>query len=108
MKKLHIAIGTHQFEKSIQEYNIKLNQKPDLIIHETYALWRTADLNLSLRILEEDKNPGIRHIGWEDNKATRFCEEADCNGIVWEHFSAQQQADEINDLWKDTNYLPND
>jgi ribulose kinase len=30
------------------------------------------------------------------------------NGIVWEHFSAQQQADEINEIWPEVNYLPSE
>jgi hypothetical protein len=28
------------------------------------------------------------------------------NGIVWERFNAQQQADEINEIWSQANYQP--
>jgi len=30
----------------------------------------------------------------------------DVNGIVWERFNAQQQADEINELWPEANFRP--
>jgi len=32
--------------------------------------------------------------------------EKDVNGIVCEHFSAEQQADEIEEAWPGTGYIP--
>lgn len=43
-----------------------------------------------------------------DAKAPKFSQETDVNGIVWERFTAQQQADEINELWADAEYTPVD
>ena len=45
-----------------------------------------------------------RHLGWEDPSATEFSQDIDVNGIVWERFNAQHQADEINQIWSEANY----
>ncbi len=106
MKKLHIAISTDKIEETIKDYSIRLGVEPCSFIQNEYALWRTDSLNLSIR---QDPNcaPGeLRHLGWEDDSARSFSEEKDVNGITWEKFSAQQQADEINKLWPEANYQP--
>jgi len=46
----------------------------------------------------------MRHLGWEDEKATEFSIETDCNGIIWEKFAASHQAEEINEIWPNANY----
>jgi hypothetical protein len=48
----------------------------------------------------------LRHLGWEDPTASEFIQDTDVNGIVWERFTAQHQADEINEIWPEANYLP--
>jgi len=45
-------------------------------------------------------------LGWEDSTAPQFSQTTDVNGIVWEKFSAQQQADEINEIWPEANFSP--
>lgn len=106
MKKLHIAISTDRIEESIKDYTFRLGVEPCSFIANEYALWRTDSLNVSIRH-DLTCQPGeLRHLGWEDNSVAEFSEEKDINGIVWERFSAQQQADEINQLWPAAKYHP--
>ena len=108
MNTLHLAITTHDIDASVQDYNARLGSEPCVLIPNTYALWRTESLNLSIR---QDKTcpPGnLRHLGWEDPSAQAFSQDQDVNGLTWERFSAQQQADEINTLWPQADYQPID
>ena len=106
MKKLHIAISTDKIEESIKDYTVRLGVEPCSFIPNEYALWRTDSLNVSIRQDSTCKPGELRHLGWEDNSASGFSEEKDVNGITWESFSAQQQADEINGLWPEAKYQP--
>ncbi|WP_299587902.1 hypothetical protein [uncultured Microbulbifer sp.] len=63
-------------------------------------------MNLSVRKDNQCKPGALRHLGWEDPGATTFTQEKDVNGIVWEYFNAQLQADEINNAWSSANYDP--
>ncbi len=106
MSKLHIAISTNRIEETIRDYSVRLGMEPCAYVPNEYALWRTESLNISVR---QDPTciPGeLRHLGWEDDSAQKFSKEKDVNGITWERFNAQQQADEINQIWPDTNYQP--
>ncbi len=106
MKKLHIAISTNRIEESIKDYSARLGVEPCSQMPNEYALWRTDSLNFSIR-QDSSCAPGeLRHLGWEDDSAPAFSEEKDVNGIGWERFSAQQQADEINHLWPAAEYRP--
>ena len=106
MKKLHLALATHDIESSVKEYSLRLGCDPVLVIEHEYALWRTDCLNVSLRS-DPDCDPGtLRHLGWEVPAADVFSSDTDCNGIVWEQFTQQQQADEIKMLWPDSEYQP--
>ena len=106
MKKLHLAISSANIEKTVADYTIRLQAKPCLVIPGEYVLWRTASLNLSVRRDADSKSGELRHLGWEDPSATAFDQDVDVNGIIWERFTARQQADEINALWPDVNYHP--
>ena len=108
MKKLHIAISTKKIEESIKDYTARLGVEPCSFVANEYALWRTDYLNLSIRQDPNYQSGELRHLGWEDSSATAFSEEVDVNGIIWEKFSAQQQADEINELWPEAKYQPKD
>ncbi|HVR18407.1 MAG TPA: hypothetical protein VMS65_01880 [Polyangiaceae bacterium] len=44
----------------------------------------------------------MRHLGWEDSGAKSFTQERDSLGIVWERFSAEAQANEIEAAWPGT------
>lgn len=106
MKKLHIAISTDKIEESITDYTIRLGVEPCSFIPNEYALWRTDFLNVSIRQDSTCKPGELRHLGWEDSSVSEFSEDKDVNGITWERFSAQQQADEINKLWPEAKYQP--
>lgn len=106
MKKLHIAISTNKIEETVADYSLRLGIEPCSYVPGEYALWRTESLNVSIR-QDAKCTPGeLRHLGWEDPSAETFSQDSDVNGIVWERFSAQHQADEINELWPEANYQP--
>ena len=103
--KIHIAISVKDINTSIKEYNKFLNCNPVLVVENEYALWRTKELNLSLR--KTDDSPGvIRHLGFESKKHKGFNSFTDSNGVLWELFDKKAQAKEINELWDDANYHP--
>lgn len=104
--KLHIAIATDKIEATIEDYTARLGMPPCSFIPGEYALWRTKTLNLSVRQDDSCKPGELRHLGWEDESATEFSQDIDVNGIVWERFNAQDQADEINEIWSNANYIP--
>tara|TARA_R110002096_G_scaffold379_2_gene2269 strand:- start:7924 stop:8247 length:324 start_codon:yes stop_codon:yes gene_type:complete len=106
LKKLHIAISTNKIDETIQDYSVRLGVEPCSFVKGEYALWRTDTLNVSIRQDLSCPSGELRHLGWEDNEASSFSNEKDVNGITWESFSAQQQADEINELWPEANYTP--
>ncbi|MDX8376656.1 MAG: hypothetical protein R8L53_01385 [Mariprofundales bacterium] len=106
MKKLHLAISTNKIGETIKDYTSRLGIEPCSFVPNEYALWRTESLNVSIRQDSKCKPGELRHLGWEDSEAPTFSQDTDANGIVWERFSAQQQADEINELWSEANYEP--
>ncbi|MEQ1560902.1 MAG: hypothetical protein ABL933_18450 [Methyloglobulus sp.] len=98
MKKLHLAISTNKIEESIKDYSLRFGMEPCAYVIGEYALWRTETLNVSIRQDGLCPPGSLRHLGWEDSSATEFSKEVDVNGIVWERFAAQHQADEINEI----------
>ena len=106
MKKLHIAISTNKIEETIKDYSARLEAEPCSVVAGEYALWRTESLNVSIRQDPKCTSGELRHLGWEDPTTSEFSEDTDVNGIVWEKFTAQQQAKEINDFWPQANYEP--
>lgn len=106
MKKLHIAISTDNVEETVADYSGRLGVQPCSFIRGEYALWRTESLNVSVRQDPDCKPGSLRHLGWEDPAAAEFSQNTDVNGIIWERFTAQHQADEINEIWPEANYKP--
>ena len=106
MKKLYLATSTQNIEATVKDYSIRLNSEPCLVITGRYALWRTDALNISIRHCDSIEPGNLRHLGWEDAKASSMSAETDVNGIVWENFTAQQQADEIKEIWSSVEYEP--
>lgn len=99
MKRIHIAISTTNIQASVAEYTKRLGAKPVAYIANEYALWRTNEVNLSIR-KDRKVAPGtLRHLGFEDPDATGFSAEKDGNGILWERFNAQAQDAEIERIW---------
>lgn len=106
MKKLHLAISTHKIAETVADYSARLGIQPCLVIPGEYALWRTDALNISVRQDSACEVGSLRHLGWEDPTALEFSYDRDINGIVWERFTVQHQADEINQIWPESNYRP--
>jgi hypothetical protein len=106
VKKLHIAIATNKLEETIKDYTIRLGVEPCSFVDNEYALWRTESLNFSVRQDATCKPGELRHLGWEDPSASGFSQDTDVNGVIWEHFNVQQQADEINELWPEAKFSP--
>jgi hypothetical protein len=103
--RAHLAIAVKDIDESVREYSRLLGQAPDLVVPGAYALWRTPVLNLSIR-LTADGAGTVRHVGFERDDAPAFNAYRDCNGLLWEDFNKQHQADEINATWSDTGYVP--
>ncbi|MCC5858018.1 MAG: hypothetical protein JJT90_07675 [Ectothiorhodospiraceae bacterium] len=103
MKRFHLAIGVEDVEASVEDYTRRLGAEPVLIIPGRYALWRTPQLNFSIRHIP-GSSATLRHVGWEDPEANTLSVEHDVNGLVWERFTAQDQAREIRANWPDVQY----
>ena len=101
MRKLHIAIGVSNIEASIHDYSVRFGRSPEVSIPDEYALWRTDAINFSIRKVSNQESGLLRHLGWEDASCSVFTTEKDVNGILWEYFSAEQQAKEIKEIWPD-------
>jgi hypothetical protein len=106
MKKLHLALSTNDIPATVKDYTARLGTAPAVVIGEEYVLWRTDSLNVSIRNDPTCKPGELRHLGWEDPDAVSFSHETDCNGVVWERFTAEQQAEEIENVWPGTNFQP--
>jgi len=106
MKKFHLAIATHDIEATVRDYSDRLGAQPCVVVPNEYALWRTETLNLSIR-QDTSCQPGeLRHLGWEDSEVNEFATSVDVNGITWEAFSPSLQAQEIEEIWAGTGYVP--
>ncbi|MBY8965234.1 hypothetical protein [Algiphilus sp.] len=106
MRKLHLAISTDRIEAAVADFSRRLGATPCSYVAGQYALWRTDALNVSLRQDAEQTPGSLRHLGWEDPSAPEFTQESDIHGVLWEHFNAQHQAEEINALWPEAHYTP--
>jgi len=105
MKKIHIPISSCNITDTVRDYTERLMSEPCLVIEGEYAFCRTESINFSVRQDSKSEPGSLRYLGWEDSVALDFTEEKDVNGIAWERFSAKKQADEIKELWPDTDYL---
>src|SRR5690606_9384993 len=99
-KKFHLALSVADLDASIQDYAARLGVAPAAVVPGAYALFRTAHLNLSIRV-EPGEAGRLRHLGFEDPAAERFSEERDVNGVTWERFTEAQQREEILARWPD-------
>ena len=108
MKRIHIALASADIAATVTDYSARLDCAPSLVIPGEYALWRTDSVNLSVR-QDATCRPGeLRHLGFEDPSASEFSATTDVNGILWEHFSADVQADEIEAAWPGNGYRARD
>ena len=107
MRKLHLAIATRDIAATVKDYSGRLQTEPCLIVEGEYALWRTDTLNLSVRQDNNFASGSLRHLSWEDPTTTEMTSEIDVNGIVWERFTKEQQAEEIKEIWSNANHVFN-
>jgi hypothetical protein len=98
-RKLHLAISSQDIAATIVDYSKRFGADPEVVVEGEYALWRTESLNVSVRQDPEVPSGQLGHLGWEDSEAQSFTAETDVNGIVWEHFNATHQKDEILEVW---------
>lgn len=106
LKRFHLALGVADIAASVKDYTARLGVAPDVVIPGQYALWRTDQVNLSIRLASKNEAGILRHLGWEVPDAASFTADADTNGIVWEQFTAAQQANEIREAWPASSYEP--
>lgn len=104
MKRIHIALASADIAATVADYSVRLGCEPSLVVANEYALWRTDVLNLSVRQDPACRPGELRHLGFEDPDAREFSATTDVNGIVWERFTAAQQAGEIAAAWPGTAY----
>jgi catechol 2,3-dioxygenase-like lactoylglutathione lyase family enzyme len=90
MKRFHIALAVSDLNASIDDYSARLGQPPQAVVTGTYAMWRTDQLNFSIR-QQPDRRGQLCNFGFEDDDATGFTSEVDANGIPWERFSTVEQ-----------------
>jgi uncharacterized cupin superfamily protein len=102
-RRIHIALTVRDLTPSIQEYSRRLGVDPCCVVAETYALFRTDQLNLSISV-DRDAAGTLRHLGFEDPDAREASVERDVNGIDWERFTQQQQRAEIERKWPSANF----
>ena len=90
MKRFHIALAVADLDASITDYSTRLGQAPQAVVTGKYAMWRTDQLNFSIKQVPGQAGQ-LRHVGFEDDDAHGFCSDADVNGIPWERFSTVAQ-----------------
>ena len=105
MKRIHIALAVSKLDDAIEDTRHRLGVAPCVVVPDTYALFRTESANISLT--ENAKEAGqLRHLGIEDPEAATFTAEPGPDGLIWERFTAEHQAHEINAYWPQANYTP--
>ncbi|MEB3353440.1 MAG: hypothetical protein VKM34_04300, partial [Cyanobacteriota bacterium] len=90
-RRLHLAGGMADLAASIADYSARLGMEPECLVPGVYALWRTEELNLSIRMVSTAAAGQLRHLGWEDPEAAAMETSLDVNGILWERFSGTAQ-----------------
>jgi hypothetical protein len=106
-RRLHVALAVRDLAESIRDYSARLGVAPCCIVDGQYALWRTNQVNLSISV-KADAPGTLRHLGFEDPRATEMSVERDANGVDWERFTEAQQRDEIVRNWPHARFMPPD
>lgn len=90
MRRIHVALAVDSLEATVADYTVRLGAEPVAVVPGKYALWRTAEVNLSVNA-DTPTEQRLRHLGFEDDAATERAEDCDVNGITWESFSPSWQ-----------------
>ena len=104
MKRLHVALAVSNLDESISDYNSRLESEPVCVVPGIYALWLTPLVNLSISVKPNEAPGTLRHLGIENPNSPKMSIDTDCNNLVWEEFSVQQQKDEIFSYWPNAEY----
>lgn len=94
MRRIHIALAVDDLAATIADYTSRLGAEPVAVVADTYALWRTSEVNLSVNA-DAPSGTRLRHLGFEDDAVGERTESRDVNGILWEAFSPAWQDDGI-------------
>jgi catechol 2,3-dioxygenase-like lactoylglutathione lyase family enzyme len=90
MKRFHIALAVADIDASVADYSARLGQPPQALVIDTYAMWRTDQLNFSIR--KDAAHAGqVVQLGFEDDTAEGCASDIDVNGIEWQRFSTLEQ-----------------
>ena len=65
-KKIHLALSVKNLDEVVKDYNKRLGSSPEVFIPNEYALWRTNEVNLSVRVDPSFQPGSLRHLGFED------------------------------------------
>lgn len=90
MQRFHIALAVADLDASINDYSKRFAQPPQAVVPGVYAMWRTSQLNFSIR-QQPERAGQLCNFGFEDDTAEGFSSETDVNGVPWERFSAVEQ-----------------
>lgn len=104
-KRFHVALAVRDLDESIREYTARLGTEKYSVVENTYALWRTGEVNFSISVAPERAGT-LRHLGFEDPSSPAMSMETDPNGIEWERFTDAQQDDEIRARYPNARFLP--
>lgn len=102
MQRFHIALSCDDLASTIADYKVRLCSDPVVVVPGEYALFRTDQINLSIRQDRTIPSGQLRHLGWEDPTTQAFTTDTDALGILWERFSPSAQAEEIEATWPGT------
>jgi catechol 2,3-dioxygenase-like lactoylglutathione lyase family enzyme len=81
MRRIHIALAVDDLELSIADYTERLGAPPVAIVPGKYALWRTAEVNLSINS-DVHAAQRLRHLGFEDDDVVTKSESPDVNAML--------------------------
>lgn len=98
MRRLHVALSCDDLNATIADYSERLGAPPVTVVSGVYALWRTAQVNLSVNV-QLGAGGRLRHLGFEDDRAPAKTESIDVNGITWESFNAAWQREGIERVY---------
>lgn len=90
MKRFHISLSVADLTRSANEYTRLLGRPPRTLVRDTYAMWRTDQINFS--VVQDPAHAGqLRNLGFEDDDTSGHQCEVDTNGVAWERFSSLTQ-----------------
>lgn len=97
-RHFHLALAVDDVIAVITDYSERLGAPPIVRIGDSYALWRTEEINLSVSKASTGEER-LRHVGFEDNEASVKSYSTDSTGLLWEHFTISNQDDEIEQIF---------